>query len=413
MAKLLYADNNATTAVAPEVAQAMRPFFGADFFNPSSMYDPAAAVARALAEARAAVARFLRADPAEILFTGCATESNNHALFGTAAANPARRHVVTTAVEHPAILEPAKELARRGYEVTIVPVLPSGALDVDAFVRAIRPGETLLVSVMAANNETGVLFPVGDLARIVKATDNGILFHTDATQAAGKMLLDLADAWRNVDLLSFSGHKMHAPKGIGVLFVRRGTPIRPFLFGGHQEQGRRGGTENVAYAAGLAAACKLAEKHLADMPRVAALRDRLEKTLRERIPYLEVNGADQPRTPNTLSLAIHFIEGESILYELNEQGICVSTGSACSSGSLEPSHVLRAMKIPFTAMHGSVRLSFSAYTTEEEIARLEEALPAVARALRHLSPYWDQARDAPRAGAIPPSPLDDGRAPTA
>lgn len=401
---IIYADNNATTAVAPEVAAAAAPFLGDCFYNPSSMYAPAAEAARHLAAFRATVARFLNAaDPAEILFTSCATESNNTVLFGTAAANSARRHIVTTAVEHPAILEPCRELERRGYSVTYVPVLPSGALDIPAFVRAIRPDETLLVSVMLANNETGVVFPVADLARIVKQTSPAILFHTDATQAAGKLPLDLSGELSNVDLLSFSGHKMHAPKGIGALYIRKGTPIRPFLLGGHQESGRRAGTENLPYAAALAAACDLAQKHLPDMPRLAALRDDLQARLLAAIPYLEVNGATQPRTPNTLSLACHFIEGESILYELDALGICASTGSACSSGSLEPSHVLRAMKIPFTAMHGSVRLSFSHYTTPAEIDAIADALPRVVTSLRRLSPYWNTATNAPR-DTLPSAP---------
>lgn len=402
---MIYADNNATTAVAPEAVAAMAPFLGPRYFNPSSMYDAAADVAKALAAARATVARFLNAaDPSEVLFTSCATESNNTALFGAAAANPARRHIVTTAVEHPAILEPCRELQRRGYDVTFVPVLPSGALDVPAFVRALRPDETLLVSVMHANNETGVVFPVADLARIAKATSPSILVHTDATQTAGKLPLDLSGEFADVDLLSFSGHKMHAPKGVGVLYVRKGTPLRPFLLGGHQESGRRGGTENLPYAAALAAACDLARAHLADMPRLAALRDDLQARLLAAIPYLEVNGGTQPRTPNTLSLACHFIEGEAILYGLNELGICASTGSACSSGSLEPSHVLRAMQIPFTAMHGSLRLSFSHLTTPAEIDALADAVPAVVSRLRRLSPYWDAAANAPRPGALPSQP---------
>lgn len=402
---LIYADNNATTAVAPEAVEAMRPFLSDCYFNPSSMYDSAADVARRLAGFRADVAHFLRAaSPAEVLFTSCATESNNTVLFGTSAANPARRHIVTTAVEHPAILEPCRELERRGYAVTYVPVLPTGELDRAAFVRALRPGETLLVSVMHANNETGVIFPVADLARIVKATDPAILFHTDATQSAGKLPLDLSGELSQVDLLSFSGHKMHAPKGVGALYVRKGTPLRPFLLGGHQESGRRAGTENLPYAAALAAACQLATKHLAEMPRVAAMRDELQTRLQAAIPFLEVNGATQPRTPNTLSLACHFIEGESILYELNERGICASTGSACSSGSLEPSHVLKAMAIPFTAMHGSLRLSFSAYTTQTEIDALANAIPAVVTSLRRLSPYWNEATGTPRAVPTAPAP---------
>jgi len=392
----VYADNNATTAVAPEVVEAMEPFFGAEFHNPSSMYDPAARVAAAVKAARADVAAFLGgADPSEVLFTSCATESNNTALFGVAAANPSRKHIVTSAVEHPAVLEPCGELERRGYEVTRLPVDRQGRIDTRDYVRALRE-DTLMVSLMHANNETGVVWPVGEWARIAKLTNPEIVFHTDATQTAGKLALDVTGAMKDVDLLSFSGHKMHAPKGIGVLFIRRGTRIRPFLFGGHQENGRRGGTENAAYIAGLARACRLAAEHAGDMARVARLRDWLEAELRRRIPYLEVNGAGAERTPNTLHLGCHFIEGESILYGMNEAKICVSTGSACSSGSLEPSHVLRAMGVPGTALQGSVRISFSAYSTEDDARRIAEALPDVVARLRRLSPYWDDKTEGPK-----------------
>jgi cysteine desulfurase len=392
----VYADNNATTAVAPEVAEAMRRFFEGEFYNPSSMYAPAMRVAEELKAARRGVAEFLGGVEAdEVLFTSCATESNNTALFGVASANPGRKHIVTSAVEHPAVLEPCRELERRGYEVTRLPVDRRGMIDVRDYVRALRE-DTLMVSLMHANNETGVVWPVGEWARIAKATDPGIVFHTDATQTAGKLPLDLKGGMEAVDLLSFSGHKMHAPKGIGVLFVRRGTRVRPFLYGGHQENGRRGGTENVAYAAGLARACRLAKEHAGEMARVAKMRDALEEELLAKIPYLEVNGRGAVRTPNTLHLGCHCIEGESILYGMDEAKICVSTGSACSSGSLEPSHVLRAMGVPGTALQGSVRISFSAYSTEEDARRIAEALPAVVANLRRLSPYWDGKAGRPR-----------------
>lgn len=394
-------DNNATTAVAPEVQQAMQPFLESAYFNPSSMYSPAGQVSAAVKAARETVAAFLQAaDPSEILFTSCATESNNHALFGVAAANPQRRHIITSAVEHPAIVEPCRELARRGYEVTVLPVDRQGRIAMADYVKALRP-DTLLVTLMHANNETGVVWPVGEYARIAKETDAGILFHTDATQTAGKLPLSMAEAFAQVDLLSFSGHKMHAPKGVGVLYIRRGTAVRPLLLGGHQESGRRGGTENVPYIVGLAAACRLAAAHMAEMPRVAAMRDALEARLLDSIRYLEVNGRGVERTPNTLNVSCHFIEGESILYELDSRGICASTGSACSSGSLEPSHVLTSMDVPFTAKHGSVRLSLSVYNTQAEVEAVAQALPEVVANLRRLSPYWDQARDVPREGALP------------
>ena len=396
---LIFADNNATTPVAPEVVAAMQPFFGPEFFNPSSMYEPALKVAGALKAARKTVAAFLGGvEPSEVLFTSCATESNNAAIFGVAAANPKRKHVVTSAVEHPAVLEVCRELQRRGHEVTILPVDRQGQIAVADYVRALRP-DTLLVSLMHANNETGVVWPVGEWARIAKETDPGIVFHTDATQTAGKRPLDLVGELAHVDLLSFSGHKMHAPKGVGALYVRRGTPLRPYLLGGHQEAGRRGGTENVPYVVGLARACELAKEHAPDMVRIGKLRDGLEEEILRTVPYVEINGRGAERTPNTLNMACHFIEGESILYELNGYGVCASTGSACSSGSLEPSHVLKAMGVPFTAMHGSVRLSFSAYTTEAEVKRIAEIFPKVVANLRNMSPYWDQKRNCPRDNA--------------
>ena len=396
---LIFADNNATTPVAPEVVAAMQPYFGPEFFNPSSMYEPALHVAGALKAARKTVADFLGGtEPSEVLFTSCATESNNAAIFGVAAANPARKHVVTSAVEHPAVLEVCRELQRRGHDVTTLPVDRQGRIAMADYVRALRP-DTLLVSLMHANNETGVIWPVGEWARIAKETDPGIVFHTDATQTAGKIPLALAGELKHVDLLSFSGHKMHAPKGVGVLFARRGTPLRPFLLGGHQESGRRGGTENVPYIVGLARACELAREHAGDMARIEKLRDGLEEEILRTVPYVEVNGRGVARTPNTLNMACHYIEGESILYELNGHGICASTGSACSSGSLEPSHVLKAMGVPFTAMHGSVRLSFGAYTTAAEVRRIAEIFPQVVANLRNMSPYWDQKRNCPRENA--------------
>ncbi len=397
--QLIFADNNATTPVAPEVAEAMRPYFGPEFFNPSSMYEPALRVAGALKAARQTVAEFLGGGEAsEVLFTSCATESNNTAIFGVVAANPKRRHIVTSAVEHPAVLEVCREMQRRGYDVTILPVDRQGQIATADYVRALRP-DTLLVTLMHANNETGVTWPVGEWARIAKETDAGIVFHTDATQTAGKLPLDLVGEMKHVDLLSFSGHKMHAPKGVGALFVRRGTPLRPFLLGGHQEGGRRGGTENVPYIVGLARACQLAAEHAGEMARIGKLRDWLEEEILRTVMHVEVNGRGVRRTPNTLNMACHFIEGESILYELNGYGICASTGSACSSGSLEPSHVLKAMGVPFTAMHGSVRLSFSAYTTEAEVKRIAEIFPKVVANLRNMSPYWDQKRNCPRDNA--------------
>jgi cysteine desulfurase len=399
--RTVYLDNNATTAVAPEVRAAMEPYFDGEYFNPSSAYDRAAPAARAVKKARETVARLLGgADPCEILFTSCATESVNAALYGTVRANPSRRHIVTTAVEHPAVDEVCKDLARSGLDVTFLPVDRAGRLDLRTFIQALRP-DTLLVAVMHANNETGVLFPVAELARIVKETDPAILFLTDATQTAGKLPLDLSGDMRHVDLLAFSGHKLHAPKGVGALFARRGTPMRPLLIGGHQEGGRRAGTENVPYIAALARALLLAEEdHAAVEARVRQLRDRLEAGLLARIPCAEVNGQAAPRTPNTCNISFHFIEGEGILYQLNAHGICASSGSACTSGSLEPSHVLRAMGVPFTAVHGSVRLSLSRYTAEADIDHALDVFPQVVASLRRISPYWDAAKNCPRPEAV-------------
>jgi cysteine desulfurase len=397
---VIYLDNNATTAVAPEVVQAMLPYFTQEYFNPSSMYEPARHTARALKEARRIVATGLGGvAPEEILFTGCATEGNNTAILGPARGNPNRRHIITTAVEHPAVLEVCRDLERSGYSVTYVGVDRDGNLDVGAFIRALSP-ETLLVSVMHANNETGVVFPLAQLSRIVKETDPSILFHTDATQTVGKLQIDLVRDLPYIDLLSFSGHKFHAPKGVGALFVRRGTRCRPTMIGGHQEAGRRAGTENVPYLVGMATALELSLRNREqDEMRIEAMRNRLEAELVRRIPCVQVNGRGAPRLPNTTNISFHYIEGEGMLYQLSEHGICASSGSACTSGSLEPSHVLRAMTVPFTAVHGSVRLSFSRYNADSDVDRVIEVFPRIVANLRKLSPYWDNERNAPRPDA--------------
>jgi len=394
---IVYADNNATTAIAPEVYEAMIPFLTGNYFNPSSMYEPARDAADAITRAREQIAECLGVtSPKEILFTSCATESNNTAILGTIKANPNRRHIVTTAVEHPAVFEVCKDLQRNGYEVSFIPVDGDGNLDTGAFVRALGP-ETLLVTVMHANNETGVIFPIEQLSRLVKATDPTIVFHTDATQSVGKLSINLESDYRHVDLLSFSGHKIHAPKGIGALFVRRGTPCKPLLVGGHQEQGRRAGTENVPYIVGLGRALTYAvENQQEDESRIRQLRDRLEATLEEKIPHVQVNGKSALRLANTLNISCHYVEGEGMLYQLSDQGICASSGSACTSGSLEPSHVLRALNIPFTAIHGSIRFSLSRYNTEADINHIIEVFPEVVANLRKLSPYWDNNKNAPR-----------------
>jgi cysteine desulfurase len=398
--RTIYADNNATTAVAPEVVEAMLPFLKEEYFNPSSMYERARTTHKALEEARKTVATALGArDPSQILFTSCATEANNTAILGAIRANPGRRHLITSSVEHPSVYELCKDLERQGYEITYVPVDQQGRIDVRAFVRSLRP-DTLMVSLMHANNETGVIFPIEQLARLTKETDPAILFHTDATQSVGKLDIQMDGRFKNVDLLSFSGHKLHGPKGVGALFIRKGSRIRPFMLGGHQENGRRAGTENVPFIVALAKACELAtENREEEVTRVQALRDRLEKALVETIPYVQVNGDGAARLPNTLNISIHYIEGEGMLYQLDAFGICASSGSACTSGSLEPSHVLRAMKVPFTAVHGSVRFSLSRYNTDEDVDTIVRVFPDIVESLRRLSPYWDITHKAPRPDA--------------
>lgn len=297
------------------------------------------------------------------------------------------------------MLEVCKDLENRGYTVTYLGVDRHGNLDLKEFIRALGP-ETLLVTIMHANNETGVVFPVEQLARVTKETDPSIVFHTDATQTVGKIPIDLSGEYQHVDLLSFSGHKLHAPKGIGALYVKRGTPCRPFMIGGHQEESRRAGTENVPYIVGLAKAMELAAANYDDEEtRIRRLRDRLETSLERQIPNIQVNGKLAPRLPNTLNVSFHYVEGEGMLYQLSDAGICASSGSACTSGSLEPSHVLRAMKVPLTAVHGSVRFSFSRYNAEEDVDRILDVFPQIVANLRRLSPYWDQKKNAPRVDA--------------
>jgi cysteine desulfurase len=399
--KIIYADNNATTQIAPEVYEVMIPFFTEKYFNPSSMYEPAQQTATAISQARKEIAGYLGVtDPKQLLFTSCATESNHMAIHGPAKANPNRRHIITTSVEHPAVLEVCKEMARNGYKVTFLPVDSNGNLDIGEFIGSIGP-DTLMVSIMHANNETGVIFPIEQLSRVTKETDPTIIFHTDATQTVSKIPIDLAGNFRHVDLLSFSGHKLHAPKGIGALFIRRGTACRPYMIGGHQELGRRAGTENVPYIVGMAKALSLAmEKQGEEESRVRRLRDRLEKACEEKIPFIQINGKETSRLPNTLNVSCHFIEGEGMLYQLSSKGICASSGSACTSGSLEPSHVLRALKIPFSAVHGSVRFSLSRYNTDEDVDRIIEVFPEIVANLRKLSPYWDSKTNSPRPEAL-------------
>jgi len=382
--RTVYVDNNATTKVAPEVLEAMLPYFKELYGNPSSMHFFGGQVQKKINEAREQAADFLGAEPSEIVFTSCGTESDNSAIFGTLDSYPEKRHFVTSRVEHPAVMNVCTSLGRKGYRVTEVSVDREGRLDLDELRESLMDG-TVLVSIMYANNETGVVFPIEEIGEIVKS--RGIPFHTDAVQAAGKIPLNMKKS--AVDMLSISGHKLHAPKGIGILYIRKGTKFSPFMIGGHQEKGRRGGTENVPYIIGLGKACEMAKRNLEDEnTRVKALRDYLEIKILEKIPNTLVNGDRVHRLPNTLNVSFEYVEGESILLLLSDLGICASSGSACTSGSLEPSHVLRAMGVPFTAAHGSIRFSLSIYNTKEEMDYIIEHLPPIIQRLRDISPFW-------------------------
>jgi cysteine desulfurase len=388
--KTVYLDNNATTQVAAEVLEAMLPYFRDLYGNPSSMHSFGGQVAQEIHEARKQVASLIGAIPEEIIFTSCGTESDNAAIRSALAVHPDRRHLAISRVEHPAIKALCTDLARQGYRVTELPVDKDGLLDLDQYEKSLSP-DTAVVSLMWANNETGVLFPVEKAAEL--AHERGILFHTDAVQAVGKIPLQMKT--NVIDMLSLSGHKLHAPKGIGVLYVRKGTKYAPFLIGGHQEKQRRGGTENTPSIIGLGKACELAARHMeTENITVKKLRDKLEKQILARIPSSRVNGDCLNRLPNTTNISFEFVEGEGILLLMDEYGICASSGSACTSGSLQPSHVLRAMGVPFTMAHGSIRFSLSIYNTEAEINLVIEKLPPIIERLRSMSPYWHPGEQA-------------------
>jgi len=386
--KVVYMDNNATTRVAPEVLEVMLPYFSDLYGNPSSMHSFGGQVGKELTDAREQIANLIGASPDEIIFTSCGTESDSTAILSALQAFPEKRHIVTTRVEHPAVknlCENIDKLTGHKHKVTQLPVDREGMLDLQRYEESLTD-DTAIVSVMWANNETGVVFPVAAMAEIAK--NRGILFHTDAVQAVGKIPINLKKN-SSIDFLSVSGHKLHASKGIGVLYVRRGTPFAPFLIGGHQEHGRRGGTENVAAIIGFGKACQLAGDRMQDEnTRVKGLRDKLEQGLLDTIPHSMLNGHKTERLPNTTSVSFEFVEGEAILLHLDRFGICASSGSACTSGSLEPSHVLRAMGVPFTAAHGSIRFSLSVYNTEDEVDFVLEKLPPIIENLRELSPFW-------------------------
>lgn len=381
----VYLDNNATTAIAPKVTEAMLPYFGELYGNPSSMHRFGGQVAEGLERARDQLASLLHATPEEIIFTASGTESDNTAFWSALQSQPEKRHIITTKVEHPAVLNVCQFYEREGYHVTYLDVDEKGRLDIEEYKRKLSD-DTALVSIMFANNETGNIYPIAELSSL--ARERGILFHTDAVQAIGKLPVNLNDL--AVDMLSLSGHKIHAPKGIGALYIRKGVRFRSFIRGGHQEHGRRAGTENVPYIVGLGEAAELCKEFMAvEQTQVASLRDRLESGIVDSISDCRINGNVGDRLPNTTNISFKNVEGEAILLMLDRLGIAASSGSACTSGSLEPSHVLRAMHVPFNYAHGSIRMSLSRYTTREQIDYVVKVFPDVIQTLRQISPFKD------------------------
>jgi cysteine desulfurase len=381
----VYLDNNATTQVAPEVVDAMLPYLKEQYGNPSSMHSFGGRVGAPVEQARESVAKLLGAErSSEIVFTSCGTEADSTAIWSALNTSTDKNHLITTRVEHPAVRSLALHLKRKGYQLTELPVDSAGLLDPRDVERAITK-KTAVISVMAANNETGVLFPIEEIGRIAAA--HGVKFHTDAVQLVGKVALNVQAL--EVNMLALSGHKIHAPKGIGALYIKRGTRFRPFLIGGHQERGRRGGTEAVPNIIALGKAAELALAHVDDeQALVRAMRDRLEKGLLETIPSSKVNGDLTKRLPNTSNISFEHVEGEAILLMMSDLGMASSSGSACTSGSLEPSHVLRAMGVPYTFAHGSIRFSLSRYNTDEDVDHVLEHMPPIISRLREISPFW-------------------------
>jgi cysteine desulfurase len=379
--QIYYFDNNATTRVAPEVVAAMTPLLTSEWGNPSSAYDFGRQVSNCLEVARERAAALVGGNPQEIVFTSCGTESINSALHSAVSTQPQKGHIVTTAVEHSATANYCQHLQKRGYKVTFLPVESDGLLDLHLLEQAIRT-DTAMVSIMWANNETGVIFPVEEIAALCQS--KGVLFHTDAVQVAGKLKIDVHGV--GADFLSLSAHKLHAPKGIGLLYVRRHTKYEPYIMGGHQEHGRRGGTENAPYIVGFGVACELAAANLeVENTHVRKLRDRLEETILKTIPDTSRNGAREPRLPNTSNIAFEGLEAEALLLALDQLGICASSGSACTTGSPEPSRVLIAMGLSYSRAKGSVRFSLGIYNTDEEVSYVLEHLPAVVARLRKMA----------------------------
>lgn len=387
--ELIYFDNNATTKVDEFVLEEMLPYFCEQYGNPSSMHSFGGNVGRKLKLARERVTDLIGAkDPGEITFTSCGTEGSNLALRGVLNSNSGKKHIITTKVEHPCVLNTVKFLEKKGHKVTYLNVNSDGEIDIDEFEETLTE-DTAIVAVMWANNETGVIFPVGKIADITKAKNPRTKVFVDAVQAVGKIPVNVQNT--NIDILSISGHKIHAPKGVGAVYIRKGTLVNPLIIGGHQEKGRRAGTENVASIIGLGKACEIAGNYLDDeLTRVRSLRNKLEKGIIKNVYNARINGSRDSRVPNTTNISFEYLEGELILLHLNDLGICASSGSACTSGSLEPSHVLKAMGTPFTAMHGSIRFSLSRYSTESEVDTVIKTLPAVIEKLNSISPFQSQ-----------------------
>ena len=386
---LIYLDNNATTKVAPEVLDAMMPYFKEEYANPSSIYEFAKNSNHAVRDARGVIKDFINAsNEKEIIFTSCGSESANTAIQGVLNMNKNKRHIITTKVEHPCVLNLYQTLEKQGYKVDYIGVNSNGELELAQLEEAINY-DTALVSVMYANNETGVIFPIEKISEIIKKKNKETKFFVDAVQVAGKIPIDVQTA--GIDLLGISGHKFHAPKGVGALYVNSKTLITPLIIGGHQERGKRAGTENVPYIVGMAKAAELAADSLKyELSEVKRLRDKLESGILKKVFNARVNTSISNRVPNTTNIGFEYIEGELILLHLSDLGICASSGSACTSGSLEPSHVLRAMNVPFTAIHGSIRWSLSRYTTEKEIDYVLDVLPGIINKITALSPYQDE-----------------------
>lgn len=392
---MIYLDNNATTKIDEKVLEAMMPYFQEEYANPSSMYGFAKKASDALKESRGIMKDFINAkDEKEIIFTSCGSESANTAIKGLLNYNKNKKHIITTKVEHPCVLNTYQTLEKQGYKADYIGVNSNGDLDLEQLEASITP-DTALVSVMWANNETGVIFPIKKISEIIKAKNPDTKLYVDAVQVAGKIPIDVQEM--GIDMLGVSGHKFHAPKGVGMLYVNSKTLITPLINGGHQERGKRAGTENVPYIVGMAKAAELAKDSLNyEMTEVKRLRDKLETNLLKNIYNARLNTSVSNRVPNTTNIGFEYVEGELILLHMSDAGICASSGSACTSGSLEPSHVLRAMNVPFTSIHGSIRFSLSRFTTEKEIDYVCETMPKIIDRITAISPYQDELADIKR-----------------